>query len=139
MLVSPALAERGGSRIADGTGSYVVTPPSSAGRPQARGKFFFVDDGKLYLRGVTYGAFRPDNTGSEYGDRDVVRQDFAQMAANGLNAVRTYTVPPRWLLDVAFRHGLRVLVGLPWEQHVTFLDDRSRTRAIAHRVRAGGR
>ena len=23
------------------------------------------------------------------------------MAANGVNAVRTYTVPPRWLLDLA--------------------------------------
>ena len=33
------------------------------------------------------------------------------MAASGINAVRTYTVPPRWLLDTAQRHGLRVLAG----------------------------
>ena len=45
------------------------------------------------------------------------------MAANGINAVRTYTVPPRWLLDLALEHGLCVMVGLPWEQHVTFLDE----------------
>ena len=45
------------------------------------------------------------------------------MAANGVNAVRTYTIPPRWLLDLAAEHGLRVMVGLPWEQHVAFLDE----------------
>ena len=50
------------------------------------------------------------------------------MAANGVNAVRTYTVPPRWLLDLAHEHGLWVMVGLPWEQHVTFLDDRGPRR-----------
>ena len=63
------------------------------------------------------------------------------MAANGINAVRTYTVPPRWLLDAALRHGLRVMVGLPWEQHVAFLDDRpgaalDRASACASGVRA---
>ena len=59
------------------------------------------------------------------------------MAANGINSVRTYTVPPRWLLDAAERHGLMVMVGLPWEQHVTFLEDRARTRSIEERVREG--
>ena len=43
--------------------------------------------------------------------------------------------PPRWLLDLASEHGLYVMVGLPWEEHVTFLDDRKRTRAI-ERARA---
>jgi GT2 family glycosyltransferase len=45
------------------------------------------------------------------------------MAANGINAVRTYTVPPVWLLDAAQRHGLYVMVGLQWEQHIAFLDE----------------
>src|SRR5258706_11361685 len=61
------------------------------------------------------------------------------MAESGVNAIRTYTVPPRWLLDTAQRHGLRVMVGLPWEQHVTFLDDKKRARSIEARVRAGVR
>jgi GT2 family glycosyltransferase len=69
----------------------------------------------------------------------VVEQDFARIAGSGLNTVRTYTVPPRWLLDGAERHGLRVLVGIPWEQHVAFLDDRGRARAIERRLRAGVR
>src|SRR5437868_2164355 len=92
-------------------------------RPHAGGKFLYLGDQKFYVRGVTYGTFRPDADGGEYHSPDVVERDFAQMAANGINAVRTYTVPPRWLLDTAQRHGLRVMVGLPWEQHVAFLDD----------------
>ncbi|MCD6015157.1 MAG: glycosyl transferase family 2 [Solirubrobacterales bacterium] len=59
------------------------------------------------------------------------------MAASGFNAVRTYTVPPRWLLDLAADHGLFVMVGLPWEQHIPFLDDRDRARSIEERIRAG--
>src|SRR3712207_4168666 len=108
-------------------------------RPRARGKFLFVGDEKLYVRGVTYGTFRSDRDGNEYHDLDAVGRDFAQIAASGLNAVRTYTVPPRWLLDAAQRHGLRVMVGLPWEQHVAFLDDRARARDIEQRVRVGVR
>src|SRR5439155_24573950 len=56
-------------------------------RPRARGKFIFAGDEKLYVRGVSYGAFRPDASGHEYGDPDVIERDFAQMAANGINTV----------------------------------------------------
>src|SRR5712692_2566484 len=52
------------------------------------------------------------------------------MASFGINTVRTYTPPRRDLLDEAARHGLRVMVGLPWAQHVAFLDDRSLRRQI---------
>ena len=63
-----------------------------------------------------------------------------RMAANGLNALRTYTVPPRWLLDAALRHGLWVMVGLAWEQHVDFLDERPACRFDrAPRARGRGR
>src|SRR5207249_1080791 len=61
------------------------------------------------------------------------------MAANGINAIRTYTVPPRWLLDAAAEDGLRVMVSLPWEQHIAFLDDPRRARDIRKRVREGVR
>ncbi len=88
-------------------------------RPYALGKFIFTGDKKLYIRGVTYGPFRPDLNGDKYHNPRVVERDFAQIAANGLNAVRTYTVPPRWLLDAAERHGLRVKVGLPVEREAS--------------------
>jgi O-antigen biosynthesis protein len=117
----------------------VLASVKTSERPCVQGKFIFCGSEKLYIRGVTYGPFRPDAVGGEYHSPDIVERDFAQMAANGLNAVRTYTVPPRWLLDAAQRHGLRVMVGLPWEQHVAFLDDKQRVRAIEERVRAGVR
>jgi GT2 family glycosyltransferase len=108
-------------------------------RPHALGKFIFTGDKKLYIRGVTYGPFRPDLNGDKYHNPEVVERDFAQIAANGLNAVRTYTVPPRWLLDAAEQHGLRVMVGLPVEREAMFLDDRKHTRSLEEWVRAGVR
>src|SRR5262245_33572568 len=108
-------------------------------RPHALGKFIFTGDKKLYIRGVTYGPFRPDLNGDKYHNPEVVERDFAQIAANGLNAVRTYTVPPRWLLDAAGRHGLRVMVGLPMEREAMFLDDRKRAQSLEGWARAGVR
>ncbi|MDF2760315.1 MAG: glycosyl transferase, family 2, partial [Thermomicrobiales bacterium] len=103
-------------------------------RPCIGGKFLFTGGEKFWVRGVTYGTFRSGQSGADY-DRCAVEHDFAQMAKHHINAVRIYTVPPRWLLDAACRHRLRVMVGLPWEQHVAFLDDQQRARSIEERVR----
>lgn len=108
-------------------------------RPTVNGKFVFIGDEKFYIRGITYGPFRPDEKGCEYHHPALVERDFAQMANFGVNAVRTYTVPPNWLVDIAQKHGLRVMIGLPWEQHITFLDDKERVRSIEQRVREGVR
>ncbi|HTL28681.1 MAG TPA: glycosyltransferase, partial [Tepidisphaeraceae bacterium] len=107
--------------------------------PKALGKFLFIGDEKFIVRGVAYGPFHPDDSGSEYHGFDQVDADFAAMAANGINTVRTYTVPPRWVLDLAMRHGLRVMVGLPWEQHIAFLDRAATARDIVRRVAEGVR
>jgi glycosyltransferase involved in cell wall biosynthesis len=104
-----------------------------------RGKFLFAGTEKLYVRGVAYGPFRPEKDGSEYHTPEAVERDFRQMRQHGINAVRTYTVPPHWFLDLAHQRGLHVLVGLPWEQHVTFLTDHARARDIEQRIRAGVR
>ena len=117
----------------------VLAPLATGVRPHARGKFIFLGEDKLYIRGVTYGTFRPDAQGDHYRDPKVVERDFALMAANGINAIRTYTVPPRWLLDTAQKHGLYVMVGLPWEGHIAFLDDGERSQSIERRVRASVR
>ena len=102
---------------------------------RACGKFLYAGDEKLYLRGVTYGTFRGSADGASLPPREVVAADFAAMAQSAVNTVRTYTVPPTWLLDLAAEHRLRVLVGIPWEQHVAFLDDPARRRAIVHGAR----
>jgi GT2 family glycosyltransferase len=116
-----------------------ASPDPTRPRPVAHGKFLFLGDQKLSLSGVTYGTFSPRPETGAYPAQSQVRRDFARMAENGINALRTYTVPPRWLLDAAHEEGLLVMVGLPWEQHVTFLDDRSTTRSIEKRVREGVR
>jgi GT2 family glycosyltransferase len=108
-------------------------------RVSASGKFLVVGDEKVYVRGVTYGTFGPCVDHDGYPDAEMVEADFTAMARAGVNTVRTYTVPPRWLLDLAADQGLRILVGIPWEQHVAFLAERSRGDSIERRVRAGVR
>jgi GT2 family glycosyltransferase len=108
----------------------------SAARPTAPGKFLYVGDQKLWVRGVTYGTFRPNAGGAMYPAPTAVRRDFALIAGAGFNAVRTYTAPPPWLLDIAADYGLRVMAGLWWPQHVTFLDERRRSRSIERALRA---
>src|SRR2546423_7634762 len=114
------------------------TQARPAQRVRVRGKFLFAGERKLYLRGVTYGTFAPDPASGDYPSPERVEQDFAAMAAAGINSVRVYTVPPHWLLDLAATLGLRVMVGLPLEAHGAVLDDAERTPAIQQRGRPGG-
>ena len=114
--------------------------PTTPSRPRVGGKFLFVGGEKTYIRGVSYGAFRPDSQGNEYHDIATIERDFAQMAANGINAVRIpHTTPPRSLLDAAQRHGLWVMVGLSAEQYLGFVIDKRRDvdieRVVRERVR----
>ncbi len=117
--------------------SVIVVPPVLrvpqavvSERPVARGKFLSVGQERLLVRGVTYGTFRPGEDGLELPPRSRVIQDLRSMAENGINALRTYTVPPRWMLDAAWDLGLRVLVGIPAERHVGFLIDGHRAREV---------
>ncbi len=109
---------------------------AAQGRARAAGKFLRRGAAKLLVRGVTYGTFAPDAQGHRYPARDRVESDFAAIAAFGANALRVYTTPPRWLLDTAEHHGLQVMVGVSWEEHVAFLDRRESTRRIVDSVRA---
>src|SRR5207245_2502668 len=68
-------------------------------RPHVKGKFIFLGDDKFYVRGVTYGPFCPNKDGTEYPHPDVAERDFAQIIGNGMNAIRTYTVPRRWRVE----------------------------------------
>ncbi len=104
--------------------------------PTIGGKFFFVGDRKLYLRGVSYGPFAVAAHGFPFPAADVLEQDLALMSAVGANCLRTFTVPPRWLLDRAEAHGVRVLVTIPWAQHICFLDRRDTVAEIRGTVRA---
>lgn len=106
---------------------------------RASGKFLFHGNRKFYVKGVTYGVFNPSENGCEYHNPDVVERDFLQMSQSKFNLIRTYTVPPRWLLDLAQQYELQVLVGLPWEQHVAFLEDSRTPRRIIKSIAQGVR
>src|SRR5690349_11018664 len=63
-------------------------PPVLSGDPGLRGsfnrtlvdgKFLSADGEPFFVRGVTYGAFRPDEAGREYADDRLIERDFAQM------------------------------------------------------------
>ncbi|HEX9340813.1 MAG TPA: glycosyltransferase [Thermoplasmata archaeon] len=105
------------------------------GRPTVRGKYLFVGAEKFWVRGISYGTFYMDENRQERLTPEKVERDFSQMAAHGFNVVRVYTAPPRWLLDAALEHGLRVMIGLNWGEHMAFLGEPRRVEEIEGRVR----
>ena len=110
-------------------------------RPAVRGPFLELDGRGLYVKGVTYGTFAPAADGLLFPPREVVEQDLEAMAARGFNAVRVYTPPPVWMLDTAASLGIGLMVGIPWAQHVAFLDQgmqpqiRAKVRETVRRYR----
>jgi GT2 family glycosyltransferase len=98
--------------------------------PRVDGKFLEVDGTRFLVKGVSYGTFAPDREGVQFPPAARIEQDFALMAAAGINTVRTYTAPPTGVLDTAMRHGLRVMAGLAWPQHIPFLDEPGLARRI---------
>ncbi|MGH7935450.1 MAG: glycoside hydrolase family 2 TIM barrel-domain containing protein, partial [Chthoniobacterales bacterium] len=100
------------------------TPPA---RVHSLAKFFFEGDRKFFVKGVTYGPFKPDAAGHYLGTPEQARRDLRQMRELGINVARVYHPPPLWFLDCCAEAGVRVLVTLPWAKHVEFLA-RARTR-----------
>jgi GT2 family glycosyltransferase/sugar lactone lactonase YvrE len=109
-------------------------PVSDGARIVADGKFLQVGGERFLIKGVTYGTFAPDAGGYQFPSRERVAEDFRLMAGLGINTVRTYTPPRIDLLDEAAKQGLRVMVGLPWSQHVAFLDDRRLIQSIRREI-----
>jgi len=106
---------------------------------RVHGKFFFAGKQKHFIRGVTYGPFGPGSHGAQFPEAAMVEKDFALMSQAGINTVRVFTVPPLWLLDIADRAGLRVLVGLAWSQHIAFLESAATQAEIRRAVAASAR
>ena len=97
---------------------------------EVRGKFLWSGATKFFIRGVSYGPFQPDAMGSPFPSAEQINHDFALMRQGGINTIRTYHVPPPRLLDLASQWNIKVLVGIPWEQHICFLDERQTARHI---------
>jgi hypothetical protein len=92
---------------------------------------------------VTYGPFAPDPRGQSFPAPGRVRNDFERMQEAGINAIRTYHVPPEWLLEQAEEHRVRVLIDVPWSKHLCFLHGRrareEARKAVQGAARLGGR
>lgn len=114
-----------------------VNPLQPAGlRPiRVRAKFFFEGEKKFFIKGVTYGPFAPDANGEYFGTPEKARTDFKLMAEIGVNLLRVYYVPPAWFLDLSREFGLRVLISIPWAEHIEFLNVAKIRREIKKTVR----
>src|SRR5580658_5411545 len=99
-----------------------TTTPTAQPRPSVRGKFFRVGEAKFYLKGVTYGPFRPGPDGRQFLGQTETERDLELARRLGANLLRLYQVPPRWFLDLAQQNGLKLLIDVPWSKHLCFLD-----------------
>jgi len=98
-------------------------------------KFFFEGDRKFFVKGVTYGPFRPDANGNTFGSERQVERDLGLMRDVGVNLLRVYHTPPRWFLDRCGAAEIRVIYTVPWIKHVEFLKQKSARDDIVKYVR----
>jgi hypothetical protein len=119
-------------------------PPSptfdqNAALEQARlrvsGKFLRVGDEKVRLRGISYGPFRPNAAGAPFPEDSRLTSDLEHLWALKFDTVRLYDPPNDHLLSEAQRLGLRLIVGIPWTDHVDFLRDPALQKKIIRAVR----
>ncbi|HNR71665.1 MAG TPA: glycosyltransferase [Verrucomicrobiota bacterium] len=103
---------------------------SASPRVSVEGKFFRLGPERFFVRGLAYGPFA-----LPFAAPEQTRRDFAQIRDLGANLIRVYHVPPRWLLDLAAAHELKVLVDIPWNQHLCFLDSAARRAEAMDAVR----
>jgi GT2 family glycosyltransferase len=112
-----------------------------AKRPCVDGKLLARDGRRFRACGVTYGPFRPNDRGEPFPEREQVQSDFRKMIAAGINSVRTYHVPPEWLLELADSCGITLFIDVPWPKHLCFLDSQraqAEARALVRAAAARG-
>lgn len=114
-------------------------PPCLA-RVRLAGKFFRLGERKFHVKGVCYGPFAENGRDGPFASRDRTQRDFELVRQLGANLLRVYAVPPRWFLDLAEAHHLKLLIDIPWDNRRCFLDssaDRAAARqAVREAVRA---
>src|SRR4051812_3208132 len=108
----------------------MVKASSSPSRISVDGKFFRDGEKKFFVKGVTYGPFAPNAAGQPFVSGEQTTRDLLQIRDLGANVVRLYHVPAKWFLDLALETGLKVLIDIPWNKHLCFLD------SIQHRTAA---
>ncbi len=98
------------------------------------GRSFRLGGAKFPVKGVTYGPFAPGDDGTHFAGPEQTARDLAGIRDLGANTVRVYEVPPRWVLDLAVQHELRLLIDVPWPKDVCFLDSDKVKAAVRQAV-----
>ncbi|HJZ59180.1 MAG TPA: glycosyltransferase, partial [Gemmataceae bacterium] len=118
-------------------------PPRSAlpatGRVRLDGKYFAHSGCRFRAHGVTYGPFAPGPDGHQFPTPERVRQDFVGMREAGVNAARTYHLPPGWLFELADEHCIHLFVDIPWPKHLCFLESQAARAEAREAVRAAAK
>ena len=109
-----------------------------AGALVAAGKFFRLapEGEKTFLRGISYGPFRPNSRGEGFPENAQLAADLAQIRQMGFDTVRLYTPPSEVLLAEAVKLGLKLMVGMAWTDHVDFMRSPAQQQTILEAVRA---
>src|SRR5258705_5205372 len=108
---------------------------SSRPRVTVDGKFFRLGEKKFYVKGVAYGPFAPNAAGQLFASPEQTATDFAQIRELGANLIRIYQVPAKWFLDLAAAQNLKVLIDIPWNRQLCFLDSSEHRAAACDAVR----
>src|SRR5439155_42335 len=110
---------------------------SSPARMGVDGKFFRLGRKKFYVKGVAYGPFAPNAAPdrSGFASPEQTAKDLAQVRDLGANLIRIYHVPAKWFLDLAAEHDLKVLIDIPWNKQLCFLDSEEHRAAARDAVR----
>jgi exo-beta-1,3-glucanase (GH17 family) len=104
-------------------------------RIAAGGKYLQQAGGRdFFLRGVSYGPFRPNSRGEPFPEDARLMADLDHIADLGINTVRIYELPTPTLLREVASRGLRLIVGIPWAEHVDFFHDHGLRREIEKRI-----
>ncbi len=110
-------------------------PDFARPRVSVDGKFFRRGAEKFYAKGLSYGPFAPNAQGDPFASPEQSAQDFALARESGANLLRVYHVPPRWFLDLAAERDLLLLIDIPWDKHLCFLDSERQSAAAREAVR----
>ena len=126
-------------RIADGIANEDGKLSPNAQPVVRDGKFLRVGRRRFYIRGVTYGTFRPNEQGEPYPPFEVLEADFYRMREVGINAVRLYTPPSDRIADAAARVGLFLIPDICWGPRRCELDDKERVAFMHEWIRGHAR
>src|SRR5882724_4138263 len=125
----PAFDEKPSAQTQIGPG---ISRKKIISQPVVRdGKFLRVGRSRFWIRGVTYGTFRPNDRGEPYPPYDALRADFYKMREAGINTVRLYTPPSDRIADAAAEAGLFLVPDICWGPRHCELDDEEGMKFMA--------